>query len=216
MSKTTAERSRAKRVRAAERRGEASEVDIAWLRAYEAPRAGQVGSEPSDAPRERPTTVEPDASGTWVPIDDEPEPAEPPPPKEEHRDPDIGPAPTKCTIPKCPACEGRNKPGPQRCATTGELVWPPLSMSAARGMAGGFFWVLGIAMKFWHKTPDIVEPTTIERDELARAIIEITRRRWGALAAVDDFLSAGWSVGSYLTRARGESRKLVADTGGKS
>lgn len=210
MSKTVAERSRAKRIRAARKLGTAGEADLAWLAAYEAPSDGQLGS------AERPTTVEPDATGTWAPIADDEDEHEPPPPPPPPGEPDIGPEPVKCKIVNCPACEGRNQPGPQRCVKTGELVWPPLSMSAARGIAGGFFWLLGIALRIIYHAPEIIDPTSVERDELAKAIIEITRRRWGALAAVDDFLSAGWSVTSYVTRARKESKKLPADTGGKS
>lgn len=210
--KTVQERSTAKRIRARIADGSASASDEAWLRAYlgEEESAPPTFARPNVPAREPPTTVAPDASGTYVEVDD-PTPHVSSAPSSPAAPSQLAPMPAACRIKECPACQGRNKAGPQICATTGEEVWPPLSMSAARLVAGGIFFVIGLAIRIMRGASELHEPTNLQRDNLATAIIEITRRRMGWVAAWDDFLAAGYALSSYThaaMRAPTEPAKL--------
>lgn len=199
MARTQAERSRAKRIRS-KKPHERTRDEAAWLRSYD-DGATFVQMPPAEdahvieeTKRPRPTPTGP--PDTFVPIasDDDDD-------DDEHAPSEALAEPKKCAIPDCPACSGRTSLKPMKCATTGEEVWPPLGMSSARGLAGLVFFCLGWCVKVLNKLPEIVEPTPIERDELAKAIIDAVRRRAGWVAAFDDLLAGAWALGAYTKRA---------------
>lgn len=186
--------------------------------------ASRAANDPAPAPAVETPTAAPAAQqaaaarpASWVAVEPAQRPAAIP----------LGPstkphAPTTggtCKIKDCPACAGRNRPGPQICATTGEEVYPPLSMSAARGMASVLFAIIGFAIKLFRGAEEIHMPTELQRDQLAKGIIEIARRRAGWISLYDDLMTAGWALGSYCKSAASapikapEKRKEVPPNG---
>lgn len=205
-----AERSRAKRIRGKLRGGEkVTPDDREFLAAYREAGSGR-GRVAAPVPEIEDATIlsetidpRPALTGPpdeWVRIEGGDAPADT---SSETGTFDVPAAPLArtCTIVDCPACAGRETTGPSICGTTGKEVWPPLGLPAAKALAGLVFFMLGWLVKTAYKQPAIVEPTALERDELAKAIVEIVRRRAGWVAAIDDLLSAGWATGAFVRRA---------------
>jgi hypothetical protein len=202
---TAAERSKAYRLR--KKGDDATPEERAWLADYDArdtaprdtpsaPVAPPSQPLPGDAPAPAAPTPDP---ATWVDLPTSPSPTE---------STALAPAVSaRCTVENCPACKNQSIDKPTICATTGKPVYPPISESAARMIAGAIFWLVGIAAKLLRKSAEITEPTKLEKDELARAVREIVRRRAGFVVAFDDLLTAGFALGSYGRRALAAPRK---------
>lgn len=145
-----------------------------------------------------------------------------------------GPLPTlhapACTIVDCPGCAGQLATGPQTCGKTGLAVYPKLSDVAARGFASFLLWAVSTVVRVgtwivgWATTgkgtaPAYVEPTKLERSELAEALTSIFRTR-PALGAIGqawgDVAACGAVVTAYSARQQGGGARLPADAGGSS
>lgn len=132
-----------------------------------------------------------------------------------------------CTVADCPGCAGEMATGPQVCGKTGLQVYPKLSEVASRGFAGMLLWAvsgivrLGAWFSTWITTgkgqaPAYVEPTRLERSELAEALRSIFRTRpWlGALGqAYGDVAACGAVVTTYGGRSMSGPAGLPADAG---
>lgn len=231
MGASDKDRSTAKRIRERISKGKASAHDREWLADYEATRRSRVvarerapSAEEPSPPRERVQTVAPDPTGTWVPIEDaeededeedeEPREALAPESEPEADSALLAPAPATCTIKDCPACAGRLRPGPQICATTGEKVYPEISMGTARMIAGFVLWLIEAGAAVFYKT-DIPPATALVRDELAKSLIEVVRRRFGVVAMVDDLIAPFWPITMYVGTVRAAGNKALAERNGK-
>ncbi len=84
--------------------------------------------------------------------------------------------------PTCPGCRGTTKREALACTTTGERFYPELSDAAARGFAGLLLAIFGIGVRMyarWVRGRELepVEPSALEREELAEALRAVFRMR---------------------------------------
>lgn len=228
-AKPSAERNRAARIRKRRASGNASQSDIDWLRSYEASR-GKPGrpvaspalayAPPAPASSNTVATAPPpiapaaqaraQAETGYVPISFDGVVSGPPvagaltssagmaPPGA----PAFAGAPgygVKCNIPDCPACK-RQLDG-AICQVTGKRVWPPMDIDAARKMAEGILWLVGMAIKFFRKDKFYVEPMPHEVEIFAKGIQLVQQRRASWLGAFDDIAMAFGGLAGYGTRA---------------
>ncbi len=213
--KTAAERTKASRLRARKASGEKlSPEQREWLRSYDAAPAAVI-EEATVIEETRDVSQSPAAAqqasarpASWVAVERPPDARPPAVPLGPSTKVDGAPTPAVCKIKDCPACSGRSRPGPQKCATTGEDVYPPLSQAAAEMLAGVLFAIIGLGIKIFRGTEAVHPPTEIQRKQLARGIIEITRRRAGWIAVYDDLLVAGWALGAYTRGAMAAPKAL--------
>lgn len=223
MTATYSERSRAKRIRAKVRAGNAKPEDRRWLAKYEAARRKSPGDAPPDvleADRAYDEVVEARAAEAAQRVEvtfpaaepeidaapiAEPEPATAEPiaaesgPSEMVHVAKPGAKPQTCGDPRCPACS--NVVGGHVCAATGKTVWDQIDEDAARGLAMMLFAGITLVIKMFRKDKQWVPPTDKEIDQLGKAIQKMTYRRINAIGAIDDIIMLGSALGMYVRRA---------------
>jgi hypothetical protein len=136
-----------------------------------------------------------------------------------------GPLPSfhKPTCPvgsNCPGCAGEVLVGePPTCITTGRQFYPAMGQAAARGFAGALLFAVSLVVRVGRyfltgKWAPEVEPTALERSELADALIAAfkTRPFLGQIGhAIGDVVAAGHIVVAYGSRSA--AAPLPADAG---
>lgn len=111
----------------------------------------------------------------------------------------------KCQIENCPKCKvGSAGSAVQTCGTTGETVYPPMSIEGSKGMAGFGLNLIGWAVSLWRDDRKVVKPTEMEIDSMAGALRAVQVRRMNRLGAADDIIWFLMALGAYMHRASTE------------
>lgn len=237
MSASDAERSRAKRLRQAQRAGALSDEDARWLEDYKAARDGERvsrrGARPTEEPASPAIGITPELAPDGAAVLHDPPPAPAaravvPAAPSEQRVPIGAPAASSaplppaapvaasgptCSIEGCTACKVVS--GGQTCGVTGQTVYPPMTIAGARSQARGLFGVIRI-IAGWLGKP-LPAPRDDEIEALAKALRDVAHRRANVLGAFDDLFQLAEAASSYGIRAIGsleaqkrEARRLAA------
>lgn len=113
------------------------------------------------------------------------------------------PATPVCAIPNCPRC--KVKGGGQRCAVTGEVVYPRMSPEGAEAMARMLLigWSF-LVIKLIRADGRAVPPNDAEARLMGRALAEIAWRRASWIGAFDDLIMFGAAMTMYTRRSLAE------------
>lgn len=127
-------------------------------------------------------------------------------------DDDAGDDTPRCP-PDCPGCRGAASGG-RVCVTTGNRVFPPMTLDGARGLAQIVLNFIGLIVRFVRDDKRLIVPTDPEIDALAEAIREMCHRRASWVSAIDDLIAFGYNATRYTMRAvREPARAKVAPKG---
>lgn len=207
---TSAERTKATRLRRLRSAGTIGGPDRAWLDAYESERAARksIGVAPAST-----SGFDPDGGGIdtrapnpqhekLVPIFVDPEVRPPHDGDDEHEDDgyderehdddddgdddDGRPSKPQCPIEHDPAfpngCPAcRGFKGGKICGPTGRRVFPPMDDDGAEGFASFILTLIGAAVKFFRDDRRFIPPTAEEKRRFARALKKIAARREWAM-----------------------------------
>lgn len=190
MSATTADRVRASRLR---RKASPTDDERAWLADYEA-RKGRatVSRETVAPPVSRETEREP---FRVLDFGAEPEPAPPKPPATELAPPEH--AQDGCPVgPDCPRCRARQ--GGIVCTSTGDVVWPKMTVEGARGMARALLTGIAVLARMFGR--DVSPPSDVEVNQVGDALREVIYRRASAAGAGDDVWALAFALGAFGAR----------------
>lgn len=197
MPASQADRSRAARARKAVMGGKATSEQMTWLEAYDARAAPAVPPHARQRPVVHSATLPVTNGQTDISLPDG------------HVVIDFGApqaAPSSMVVahdtstcaagPDCPRC--RAVRGAIQCSTTGERVWPKMTVDGARGMAA---MILGgiclVARMVFGKN---VTPSQEEIAKMGDALRETIYQRAGALGAHDDMYALGFCLLSFGAR----------------